>query len=94
MCLLRGLDKRLFCARRPRPFQKALVGQVPTALSVYLLYRPSADDPLLLHRSLLDEHRLPEGYHIVQVLCHGGEVAAATSSGVGFPNERNRIYHL
>ncbi|MGD8997762.1 MAG: hypothetical protein PVH80_06600, partial [Anaerolineae bacterium] len=76
-----SLDWQHFLPHRLRPSQKALVGQVPAALTVHLRYHLSANYPFLLHCLLLDGNSLPGEYHIVGVLRYAGAAAAATSSG-------------
>lgn len=60
MCLLEILGWQSLLPCRLCPFQKALVGHILAALTVYLLHKPPADLPFLLHHTLLDEHFLPE----------------------------------
>jgi hypothetical protein len=70
-----------------RPTQKGLVDQIPTTLPVFLFCRPAADDPFLLHASLLDELRFPGGFYPVGRQDGVNVTAAATSSGAIYPDD-------
>jgi hypothetical protein len=68
-----------------RPTQKALVGQIPAALPVFLFRCPPLDNPFLFHPYLLVEPRFPGEYYQIAHQCGVNVMDAATSSGAISP---------
>lgn len=67
------------------PTQKALVGQIPTTLPVFLFRRPPLDTPFLFHVYLLVNPCFPGEYYLIAHLCGVNVTDAATSSGAASP---------
>jgi len=69
------------------PTQKALVGQIPTTLPVFLFRRPPLDHPFLFHVYLLVEYCFPGEYYKIAHHFDVSVMDVATSSGAAFPGD-------